>query len=111
MASSVSSERAFSSAGITICKRRNRLDGDIVEALQVLKSLIRQDLMVREVLSVTDEEAELDYADEQPANQDLTTIEVVDAVNNLSSDEVSDDDEGIDNGGIDTEIDLTGSQF
>jgi hypothetical protein len=33
MASSVSSKRAFSSAGITICKRRNRLDEDIVEAL------------------------------------------------------------------------------
>lgn len=41
MASSVSSERAFSSAGITITKRRNRLKGDIVEALQVLKSKLR----------------------------------------------------------------------
>jgi hypothetical protein len=38
VASSVSSERAFSSAGITITKRRNRLRGDIVEALQVLKA-------------------------------------------------------------------------
>ncbi|EIM79845.1 uncharacterized protein STEHIDRAFT_25324, partial [Stereum hirsutum FP-91666 SS1] len=37
MASSVSSERAFSSAGLTITKLRNRLQGDIVEALQVLK--------------------------------------------------------------------------
>ncbi|KAG7085639.1 hypothetical protein E1B28_003186 [Marasmius oreades] len=37
MASSVSSERAFSTADITIMKRRNRLHGDIVEALQVLK--------------------------------------------------------------------------
>ncbi|KDQ50976.1 hypothetical protein JAAARDRAFT_104503, partial [Jaapia argillacea MUCL 33604] len=37
MATSVSSERAFSSAGITITKRRNRLKGDIVEALQALK--------------------------------------------------------------------------
>ena len=43
MASSVSSERAFSSAGITISKRRNRLKADIVEALQVLKCLIRRD--------------------------------------------------------------------
>ncbi|KAJ7315399.1 ribonuclease H-like domain-containing protein, partial [Mycena albidolilacea] len=33
MASSVSSERAFSSAGITISKCRNRLKGEIVEAL------------------------------------------------------------------------------
>jgi hypothetical protein len=41
MASSVSSERAFSSAGLTITKRRNRLKGDIVEALQVLKCKLR----------------------------------------------------------------------
>ncbi|EJF61812.1 hypothetical protein DICSQDRAFT_38309, partial [Dichomitus squalens LYAD-421 SS1] len=44
MASSVSSERAFSSAGITISKRRNRLKGDIVEAPQGLKCMIRQEL-------------------------------------------------------------------
>ncbi|KZV84443.1 hypothetical protein EXIGLDRAFT_569214, partial [Exidia glandulosa HHB12029] len=37
MSSSVSAERAFSSAGLTITKRRNRLKGDIVEALQVIK--------------------------------------------------------------------------
>lgn len=45
MASSVSSERAFSSAGITISKRRNRLACDLVEALQVLKSAIREDIL------------------------------------------------------------------
>ncbi len=38
MASSVSSEKIFSSSGITISKRRNRLHGDLVEALQILKS-------------------------------------------------------------------------
>jgi hypothetical protein len=48
MASSVSSERAFSSAGITISKRHNRLLGDIVEALQFLKCLLRKDLIFRE---------------------------------------------------------------
>ena len=48
MASSVSSERAFSSAGITISKRRNRLKGDIVEALQALKCMIHKDLLFRE---------------------------------------------------------------
>jgi hypothetical protein len=47
MASSVSSERAFSSAGITISKRRSRLKGDIVEALQFLKCLLRKDLIFR----------------------------------------------------------------
>lgn len=48
MGSSVSSERAFSSAGITISKRRNRLQADIVEALQFLKCLLRKDLIYRE---------------------------------------------------------------
>ena len=48
MASSVSSERAFSSAGITISKRRNRLKADIVESLQGLKCLIRHDILFRE---------------------------------------------------------------
>lgn len=41
MASSVSSEKIFSSSGITISKRRNRLHGDVVEALQILKSAFR----------------------------------------------------------------------
>jgi len=48
MASSVSSERAFSQGGITISKRRNRLKGDIVEALQCIKCAIRHDLLFRE---------------------------------------------------------------
>lgn len=48
MASSVSSERAFSSAGLTITKLRNRLQGDIVEALQVLKCTLRSELIIRE---------------------------------------------------------------
>jgi hypothetical protein len=77
MASSVASERAFSSAGITVCKRRNRLDGDIVEALQCLKSLINQDLMSRVFPSVADEEALLDDADQQPANQEGSTTDIV----------------------------------
>ncbi|KLO04286.1 cytochrome P450 [Schizopora paradoxa] len=47
MASSVSSERAFSSAGITISKRRNRLNFDIVEALQSLKSAISSKVLAR----------------------------------------------------------------
>lgn len=47
MASSVSSERAFSSAGLTITKRRNRLKGQLVEALQGLKCAIRNDLFLK----------------------------------------------------------------
>jgi hypothetical protein len=48
MASSVSSKQAFSSAALTITKRHNRLKGDVVEALQVMKCLLRHDLVFRE---------------------------------------------------------------
>lgn len=48
MVSSVSSEQAFSQGGITISKHRNRLKGDIVEALQCLKCAIRRDLLFKE---------------------------------------------------------------
>jgi hAT family C-terminal dimerisation region len=61
MASSVSSERAFSSAGITLSKRRNRLQADIVEALQFLKCMFHSDLIFREVCTVEEEELLLDH--------------------------------------------------
>ena len=77
MASSVSSESAFSAAGITISKRRNRLKGDIVEALQCLKSFIHQDLIFREVVIATQEEEDLDAADQDLANHKANTSEVV----------------------------------
>ena len=48
MASSVSSERAFSQGGITISKRRSCLKGDIVEALQCVKCAIWHDLLFQE---------------------------------------------------------------
>jgi hAT family C-terminal dimerisation region len=63
MASSVSSERAFSSAGLTISKRRNRLQGDIVEALQCLKCMYHNDLIFREVVVATEEEVDLEEMD------------------------------------------------
>ncbi len=47
MASSVSSERTFSSTGITISKHCNRLKGDVVEALQCLKCMIHNNLIFR----------------------------------------------------------------
>ncbi|KAF8661944.1 hypothetical protein AX16_001266 [Volvariella volvacea WC 439] len=49
MALSMSSERAFSSAGITISKHRNCLKQDIVEALQFLKCTMQKDLLFQEV--------------------------------------------------------------
>ena len=64
MASSVSSERAFSSAGITISKRRNRLKEDVVEALQCLKCLYHEDLIFREVLTSADMETNMELTEE-----------------------------------------------
>lgn len=58
MSSSVSSERAFSQGGITITKQRNRLKGDIVEALQGVKCAIRHDLLFREPAPSSTLEAE-----------------------------------------------------
>ena len=63
MASLVSSECAFSSAGITLSKnkRRNRLQADIVEALQFLKCIFHHDLMFHEICTV-EEELLLDHS-------------------------------------------------
>lgn len=75
MASSVSSERAFSQGGITISKRRNRLKGDIVEAIQCLKCSLRNDLLFREAgPSSLDEEEYQDGMDLQPEGD--TVVEV-----------------------------------
>jgi hAT family C-terminal dimerisation region len=60
MASSVSSERAFSAAGMTITKRRNRLKADVVEALQVLRFMFQRDLIFREPAPTSVLEAELE---------------------------------------------------
>ena len=74
MGSSVSSERAFSAAGITISKRRNRLKADIVEALKLLKCMYVKDLIYREPaptsvledeLEVLDDNGDPDWEDEQ----------------------------------------------
>lgn len=64
MASSVSSERVFSSAGITISKCRNRLKGDIVEALQFLKCLLQTDLLYWEPAPTSILEMELEIVDD-----------------------------------------------
>jgi len=53
IASSVSSEHAFLSAGITICKHCSQLKPDIVKALQFMKCLYCQELLFREEPSTT----------------------------------------------------------
>ena len=60
MASSVSSEHAFLSAGITISKRRNWLKKDVVEAIQCLKCMYKNDLIFRKAETIVDEEKEMD---------------------------------------------------
>jgi|SRR5258705_9049580 hypothetical protein len=101
MASSVSSERAFSAAGITIGKRRNRLKGDIVEALQCLKCLIHRDLIFRDVPIASDLEADLDtdVIDIDPSD----SAEIVAEADNFSWDQILDDEEE-DEGGESVEI-------
>jgi hAT family C-terminal dimerisation region len=63
MASSVSSEHAFSSAGITLSKWRNQLKGDIVEALQCLKCMFHNDLIFWDIVVATEEEENLEEMD------------------------------------------------
>lgn len=80
MASSVSSKRAFLSAGITLSKQHNRLQVDIVEALQFLKCLFYHDLIFREVRTFTEEEIFLD--------QDVGVLESDDTAKELSWEEL-----------------------
>ena len=94
MASSVASERAFSSAGITICKHHNHLEGDIIEALQCLKSLIQQDLMMSAFPSVADEEALLDEADNKPTNQEGSASNAVKEVDDWTWDVIIEEVDG-----------------
>ena len=72
MSSSVSSERAFSQGGITISKRRSRLKGDIVEALQCIKCAIRHDLLFRERAPSSISEA-VETSDQEPDRDDAET--------------------------------------
>jgi len=97
MASSVSSERAFSAAGITIGKRRNRLKGDIVEALQCLKCLFHRNLLFRDapVASDLEEDLETDIVDRDPSD----SAEIVTKADEFSWDQIlvdDDEDEGRD---------------
>jgi len=60
MASSVSSERDFLSAGITISKHQNRLKSDIVEALECIKCLLHHNLIFRPTVTLEQIENELE---------------------------------------------------
>ena len=93
MASSVSSERAFSSAGITISKRHNRLKGDLVEVLQCMKCIYHNGLLFREVQVSSEIEKELDG--DEVIDVDMDADEVLQEADGFSWDNiiVDDDDE------------------
>jgi len=91
MGSSVSSERAFSSAGITISKRRNRLKNDIVEALQFRKAMLRSEILFRELpstileeeLGIYDEDNDPEWVDEEdPSSWDRFSTDIDSDVDN-----------------------------
>ena len=105
MSSSVSSERAFSQGGITITKRRNRLKGDIIEALQGVKCAIRHDLLFREPApsSTLEEELNGDGEDGEDGEDGGEGSEAADGWNDLL---MENEDDG---SGMDTESDLTSS--
>ena len=89
MASSVSSERAFSSAGITISKQRNRLKADIVEALECLKCMFNHRLLFHEVVAIDDLEQELE---EEATDCPMDFDEVVAEADGFSWDQLLIDD-------------------
>jgi hypothetical protein len=91
MASSVSSERAFSSAGITISKCRNRLKGDIVEALECIKCLLHRDLIFRPTTTLDQVEKELE--DEEMDEELAGFREIVNEGDEFTWDSLVDDEE------------------
>jgi hypothetical protein len=76
MASSVSSESTCSVAGIA-SKRCNRAEEDIFEAIQCLRSFSQEDLFFHDVVNATQEEETLDLADQEPANHEASSSDVV----------------------------------
>jgi hypothetical protein len=70
MASSISSERTFSSAGITISKCCSHLKGDIVKALQCLKCMLQHELISREPEPCSTLETGLDDKEELQRDND-----------------------------------------
>ena len=102
MASSVSSKCTFSAAGITVSKHWNRLKGDIVKALKVLKSLLHQGLIFHHVAFTANIERELDNL-EDGFDDEKTYVETVIEAEMFSWNQLVEDDE--DKDGIDDSID------
>ena len=90
MASSVSSERAFSSAGITISKHQNQLKGDIVEALECIKCLLHRDLIFRPTITL--DQVEKDLEDVEVDEELVGSREIVNEGEEFTWDTLVDDD-------------------
>ena len=86
MASSVSSKQAFSSAGITISKQHNQLKLDIIESLQCLKCLYKNDLIFRDMLLSSTVEKDLDG--EEILDLDFRADEIVTQADDFSWDQL-----------------------
>lgn len=95
MGSSVSSERAFSQGGITVSKRRSRLKGDIVEGLQVVKCVIRKDLIFREPAPCSTMEQELHDSSSEGAELESHSNEI-EVWDELLDDTIFDDPDNMD---------------
>ena len=108
MATSVSSERAFSSAGISVTKRRNRLKGDVVEALQALKCAFKKSLFWRDIGPSSKTEIELEDEDEEQTDEVMTggledELNIVIELDDDAEDEVVDTSDDIP-GWLDTPV-------
>ena len=93
MASSVSSERAFSLVGITINKHCNRLKGDLVKLLQCMKCIYHNSLLFQEVQVSLETKKELDS--KEVIEIDMDSDEVLQEADIFSWDSIiADDDDG-----------------
>ena len=78
-----------------VSKRRNRLKGDIVKALQCLKCMYHEDLIFRAV--VTNREVQDEMENTEYFEQSETTDEICEEAKTFTWDSLIEDDEDEDN--------------
>ena len=93
ISTSISSKHAFSAAAQTVTKCHNRLKGDIVEAIQVLRMLYNRDLIFREPGPSSATELLLEEEDETGTEAEITVKENLDWILDLSDDSDEEDSE------------------
>ncbi|KAF8263205.1 hypothetical protein EI94DRAFT_1807644 [Lactarius quietus] len=95
----VNTHKDVPEAGIMISKQHNQLDSDIIKALQCLKALHQEDVTLRFIPSVANEETYLDNADMQSMNQEGSASEVVEGAKDWTWDEIGDNHSNSDGDG------------